>query len=55
MNPSRRDASRAMVLGAAQDRDALGDQDGLRLTLGLDALRRLPQCFVPVPEVAIGK
>jgi len=38
--------------GDKQDRSALGYQDGLRLTLGLDALRRLPQCFVPVPPAA---
>ncbi len=33
-----------------QNRYSLGYQDGLRLTLGLDAMRRLPQCFVPVPD-----
>lgn len=34
----------------AQGRYNRGYQDGLRLTVGLDAIRRLPGCFVPVPQ-----
>ena len=34
----------------AQARRQRGYQDGLRLSLGLDAVRRLPGCFVPVPN-----
>jgi hypothetical protein len=33
----------------AQARYARGYADGVRLTQGLDAIRRLPGCFVPVP------
>jgi len=32
-----------------QARSARGYQDGMRLTLGVDAVRRLPGCFVQVP------
>lgn len=34
----------------AQARRQRGYQDGLRLSLGLDAIRRLPACFVAVPD-----
>ena len=34
----------------AQARFNRGYADGVRLTQGLDAIRRLPGCFVPVPE-----
>jgi len=34
----------------AQARFNRGYADGVRLTRGLDAIRRLPGCFVPVPE-----
>jgi len=34
----------------AQGRFNRGYADGVRLTQGLDAIRRLPGCFVPVPE-----
>jgi hypothetical protein len=34
----------------AQARFNRGYTDGVRLTQGLDAIRRLPGCFVPVPE-----
>ena len=34
----------------AQARRQRGYQDGLRLSLGLDAIRRLPACYVPVPD-----
>ncbi|HUD71477.1 MAG TPA: hypothetical protein VMQ62_05905 [Dongiaceae bacterium] len=36
--------------GDAPARFASGYADGLRLSQGLDAVRRLPACFVPVPE-----
>jgi len=34
----------------AQARFNRGYADGVRLTQGLDAIRRLPGCYVPVPE-----
>ena len=37
--------------GEADARANRGYQDGARLVFGLESLRRLPQCFVPVPEV----
>lgn len=36
--------------GEAQARFASGYADGLRLSQEIDAVRRLPGCFVPVPE-----
>jgi hypothetical protein len=41
--------------GDRQVRIDRGYQDGLRLTLGLEAIRRLPGCFVPVPEPPEGR
>jgi len=38
-----------------QSRHDRGYQDGVRLTLGLDAIRRLPGCFVPVPEAPVSR
>ena len=35
---------------ARQNRQAQGYNDGVRLAFGLDAVRRLPACFVPVPS-----
>jgi len=40
----------AVISTEAQARRQRGYQDGLRLSLGLDAIRRLPACFVPVPD-----
>jgi len=37
--------------GEAAGRYTRGFQDGQRLVYGLECLRRLPQCMVPVPEV----
>jgi len=45
--------SGAAAHAASNDRQARRDrgyQDGARLALGLDAMRRLPGCFVTVPE-----
>ena len=35
----------------AERRSSSGFQDGARLVFGLESMRRLPGCFVPVPEV----
>ncbi len=40
----------AAFIGEAANRYARGFQDGQRLVLGLEALRRLPACMVPVPQ-----
>ena len=37
--------------GEAASRFNRGYQDGARLVFGLESIRRLPQCMVPVPEV----
>jgi hypothetical protein len=40
----------AAFAGEAASRYTSGFQDGQRLVFGLESLRRLPQCMVPVPE-----
>lgn len=40
----------AAFAGEAANRYTSGFQDGQRLVFGLESLRRLPQCMVPVPE-----
>ena len=37
----------------AEQRTERGFQDGKRLVYGLEMMRRLPQCFVPVPEAPL--
>ncbi len=41
----------AAFAGEAANRYTRGFQDGQRLIFGLESLRRLPQCMVPVPQV----
>jgi hypothetical protein len=45
----------AAFAGEAASRYARGFQDGQRLVFGLESLRRLPQCMVPVPAVPDGR
>jgi len=44
----------ASLGGEAANQYARGYQDGQRLVFGLESLRRLPSCMVPVPDAAPG-
>jgi hypothetical protein len=48
--PAPARVSLAAFAGEAANRYTSGYQDGQRLVFGLESLRRLPQCLVPVPE-----
>lgn len=48
--PVRADRTAGTAVTAAQTRWAQGFQDGQTLALSLDQMRRLPGCFVDVPE-----
>jgi hypothetical protein len=48
--PAGRGSNAEREAAERQSRAARGYQDGLRLAQGLDAVRRLPGCFVQVPD-----
>jgi hypothetical protein len=52
LDPPKSTVSQASSKSTSEARGDHGYQDGRRLILALELLRRLPDCFVPVPEMS---